>query len=31
MAAWAINALLALGGAMDAVPLPYGEPADPEP
>jgi hypothetical protein len=31
MAAWAIDAFLALGGAMDAVPLPDGELAGPEP
>jgi hypothetical protein len=31
MAAWAIDAFVALGGAMDAVPLPDGEPAGPEP
>jgi hypothetical protein len=31
MAAWAIDAFVALEGAMDAVPLPDGEPAGPEP
>ena len=31
MAAWAINAFVVPGGAMDAVPLPGGEPAGPEP
>ena len=31
MAAWAMNAFVALGGAMDAVPLPDGELAGPEP
>jgi hypothetical protein len=31
MAAWAIDAFVALGGAMDAVPLSDGEPAGPQP